>query len=81
MSQREIYDALQYCIRHGVIERERCPGAALNQRILYRLTGAPLPGGKVLSGPSFDALIGAWGIACVPPPLPAVLSIRRIATD
>lgn len=66
MTSREAYEALQYAIRHGVIAREKHPGAAPDERVTYRLTGQSLTATKAPSF-SFDALLTAWGIACSPP--------------
>jgi TPP-dependent indolepyruvate ferredoxin oxidoreductase alpha subunit len=42
MNSRDTAEALQYAIRHGVIAREKCLGAAPDERVRYRLTGQPL---------------------------------------
>lgn len=65
MNSREASEALQYAIRHGVIARDKHPGAAPDARVTYRLTGQPLAATKDPSF-SFDALLTAWGIACRP---------------
>ena len=71
MSLRDASDALQYGVRNGFIERIRQPGARPNARVQYRLTGRRGPtASKGNPGPSFDALLTAWGIARVPPRLP-----------
>ncbi|CAE6866899.1 hypothetical protein R75465_08019 [Paraburkholderia aspalathi] len=70
MNSRDASDAVQYGVRHGVIERIRRPGARPNERAQYQLTGRPSPvAPKGIAGPSFDALLTAWGIARVPPRL------------
>lgn len=82
LSSRDASDALQYGIRLGVIERIDGQELPLKRRFLYRLTGQPLPpvsGGVI--GPSFDALLAAWGIARVPPRLPCYTSLRRVYSD
>jgi hypothetical protein len=75
MTSKEAGGGLQYGIRHGVIERVKRPGAAYNGRLQYRLTGRRLPRVSLAeddgaSAPSFDALLSAWGIAPVAPPVP-----------
>lgn len=77
MNSRDASDALQYGVRHGVIERIRRAGARPNERVQYRLTGRPAPlVAKSAAGPSFDALLTAWGIARVPPRLPSHVSTK-----
>ncbi|WP_075359367.1 hypothetical protein [Caballeronia sordidicola] len=71
MTLRDASDALQYGIRNGCVERIRRSGARPNERVQYRLTGRRAPtASKGDSGPTFDALLTAWGIARVPPRLP-----------
>lgn len=70
MNSRDASDAVQYGVRHGVLERIKQPGASANERVQYRLTGHPLP--LLKSTPpatSFDGLLQAWGIARTPPRL------------
>jgi hypothetical protein len=64
MNSRESSEALQYAIRHGVVAREKHPGAAPDERVTYRLTGQPLTAIKKPSF-SFDALLSAWGLSVV----------------
>ncbi len=72
MTAGDASKAIQYGIQLGVIERIRRPGASQAERVQYRLTGQPLqPVRKAVGEPSFDALLTAWGIALVPPRLPA----------
>lgn len=77
MNSREAAEALQYAIRHGVVEREKHPGAAPDERVTYRLTGQPLTATKKPSF-SFDALLCAWGIACSPSQYEGSTAGRRI---
>ena len=82
MNSRDAYDAVQYGVRHGVMERIRVPGAAPRARAQYRWTGQPLPPVKNGTyGPSFDALLAAWGIARVPPRLPGYAAPRAVPFD
>ncbi|MFM0069048.1 hypothetical protein [Paraburkholderia aspalathi] len=82
MNRRDAFNAMQYGVRHGVIERVKVPGARVSARVLYQLTGQQLPvPGKEQSGPTFDALLAAWGIARVPPQLPGDVSKRVALTD
>ena len=84
MNAREAYDAIQYGIRHGVIERIECPDARPNERVQYRWTGQPMPPNTKKNdtvGPSFDELLMAWGIPRVPPCLPAATSIHTFSSD
>ena len=72
MSSGDASKAILYGIQLGVIERIRRPGAPQGERVQYRLTGQSLqPVRKAVDAPSFDALLTAWGIALVPPRLPA----------
>ncbi|MCI0152234.1 hypothetical protein KNO81_41250 [Paraburkholderia sediminicola] len=64
----EASHAVQYGVRHGVIEHLRRRASRPSERNLYRWTGQPLPppsagnnSASVAAGPSFDALLGAWG--------------------
>ncbi len=67
MSSHDASDAIQYGVRHGVIERIKHRGAKANDRVHYRLTGHALPEArKVVTTPSFDALLMAWGAAHIP---------------
>jgi hypothetical protein len=71
MSSRDVSDATQYGVRHGVFERVRRAGANPGERVQYRLTGQTLPRNEAgLSAPSFDALLAAWGITCAALALP-----------
>ncbi|MFL9937164.1 hypothetical protein P0D88_51570 [Paraburkholderia sp. RL18-103-BIB-C] len=82
MNSRDASDALQYGVRHGVIERIRRPGARPNERVQYRLTGRPVPSAaKGAAGPSFDGLLTAWGIARVPPRLPEHVPTRVVELE
>lgn len=77
MSMADAANALQYGIRHRIIERDASPDAGPGGAYRYRLTGRPL----VLERPTivanpFDALLMAWGIARVPPELPGRLSVH-----
>lgn len=83
MNRRDASDAMQYGVRHGVIERVKVPGARASERVLYQLTGQqlPAPGKEEESAPTFDALLAAWGIARVPPQLPGNVSMRVVLTD
>jgi len=71
LNSRDASDAVQYGVRHGVLERIKRPGASGNARVQYRLTGQALPVLKNVSGPSFDGLLHAWGIARTPPNIKA----------
>jgi hypothetical protein len=76
MSMADAANALQYGIRHRIIERDESlggPGGAYR----YRLTGRPLAfeHAPVVTRP-FDALLTVWGIALEPPELPGRLSVR-----
>ena len=72
MSSGDTSKAIQYGVQLGVIERIRRPGAPQAERVQYRLTGQSLqPARNGVGAPSFDALLTAWGIALVPPRLPA----------
>jgi hypothetical protein len=77
MNSRDASDAVQYSVRHGVLERVKRPGASANARVQYRLTGQALPVLKTPTAPSFDGLLQAWGIASTPPQLEA-RTARRI---
>lgn len=77
MNMADAANALQYGIRHRIIERDDLPDVGAGGAHQYRLTGRPL----VFERPSivanpFDALLTAWGIARVPPELPGRLSVR-----
>ncbi|WP_206955922.1 hypothetical protein [Trinickia acidisoli] len=66
ITSRAATDAIQYAMRCGAITRELSPHARYCERFQYRLTGqslCPEPRGKETIEPSFDALLGAWGIA------------------
>lgn len=80
MSAQEVSEALQYCIRHGVIGRTRRTASAPGQRVIYALTGAPL---KVESRPqfSFDALLQAWGVATKAPEIRSDCVTRRLILE
>ncbi|MEM5388345.1 hypothetical protein VSR68_32975 [Paraburkholderia phymatum] len=68
MNSRDASDAVQYGVRHGVLERIKRPGARPNERVQYRLTGQALPALKTApAAPSFDGLLQAWSIARTPP--------------
>jgi hypothetical protein len=72
LNSRDASDAMQFGVRHGVIERIKRQGERPGERVAYRLTGHPLAEprkGDV--SPSFDALLGAWGIAQVPLEMPS----------
>ncbi|QQC64363.1 hypothetical protein [Paraburkholderia ginsengisoli] len=71
MNSRDASDAVQYGVRHGVLERVKRPDASANARVQYRLTGQALPVLKTAAAPSFDGLLQAWGIARTPPQLEA----------
>ena len=78
MNSHDASDAIQYGVRHGVIERIKRRGARANERVQYRLTGHPLPAArKDVAAPSFDALLTAWGVAHIPPPF----QVRRGCDD
>jgi hypothetical protein len=78
MNSHDASDAIQYGVRHGVIERSKHRGASASERVQYRLTGHPLPAArKAVAAPSFDALLTAWGAARIPPSLP----LRRGCDD
>ncbi|MBK3786742.1 hypothetical protein G3A43_41905 [Paraburkholderia aspalathi] len=83
MQPRTVRDAVQYAMRQGAVERIRRPGASSNERGLYQLTGRPLQERiNNPTGPSFDGLLSAWGIARVPPQLPSEISCRcRVADE
>jgi hypothetical protein len=82
MNSRDAYHALEYGVRNGVIERIQVPRSSLKERVQYRSTGRPLlPGKTNAAGPSFDALLAAWGIARVPPSLPSHTKPRRVLID
>jgi hypothetical protein len=82
MNRGDASAAMQYGVRQGAIERIKVPGASASGRVLYRLTGQQLPVlEKEESAASFDALLAAWGIARVPPPLPGEVSTRVVLTD
>jgi pantothenate kinase type III len=67
MNSHDASDAIQYGVRHGVIERIKRRGARANERVQYRLTSHSLPATrKDVAAPSFDALLTAWGIAHTP---------------
>jgi hypothetical protein len=71
LGSRDASDAVQYGIRLGVIERIRHPGMKSDERVQYKLTGQPLRESRqVRIGPSFDALLAAWGIGSVAPEWP-----------
>ncbi|CAE6863636.1 hypothetical protein R75461_08125 [Paraburkholderia nemoris] len=84
----EASHAVQYGVRLGVIEHLRRRASRPSERNLYRWTGQPLPplsagndSASVPAGPSFDALLGAWGMATEPPRLPAAGSPRCVSLD
>jgi len=86
MNSRDASGGLQYGIRHGAIEREMRPGATYSERVQYRLTGRPLgrppmPAGDDPGAPSFDALLKAWGITPVRPPVPVRAPGRIVTFD
>lgn len=82
MNSRDASDAIQYGVRHGVLERIKQAGASANERVQYRLTGHPLPLLKSAQpAPSFDGLLQAWGIARTPPQLAAYTSRKLQLTD
>jgi hypothetical protein len=82
LNSRDAYDALQYGVRNGVILRTKAAGVWPKGRALYRWTGHPFPAVKNgAAGPSFDALLTAWGIARVPPCIPGYSPSRRVSTD
>jgi hypothetical protein len=77
MSMADAANALQYGLRHRIIERDGSPDGGPGGAYRYRLTGRPL---AVERAPAiarpFDALLTAWGIALIPPELPGKLSVR-----
>jgi hypothetical protein len=80
MSLNDATNALQYGIRHRMIERVELPGGHSGDLARYRPTGRSQAKEKKESGMRpFDALLVAWGIATVPPELPGKLSVRVIA--
>ena len=82
LNSRAASDAVQYAVRHGVLERVRRSEATPSERVQYRLTGRELP--VLKSGPpapSFDALLCAWGIPQKPPTVRAGLSHRFELAD
>jgi hypothetical protein len=82
MGTNDAYHALQYGVRNGVIERIEASESSLKDRVQYRWTGQTLRCGKKgEGGPSFDALLAAWGIARVPPCLPSFTSPRRVLIE
>jgi hypothetical protein len=82
MNSRDASDAVQYGVRHGVLERIKRSGASASERVQYRLTGQPLPTLKSAPPtPSFDGLLQAWGIARTPPRLVAHTSRKLQLTD
>ena len=81
MNSRDASDAVQYGVRHGVLERVKRPGASANSRVQYRLTGQALPVPKTVTAPSFDGLLQAWGIARTPPQLEAPTSRKLELAD
>ncbi|MFL9998584.1 hypothetical protein PQR34_45530 [Paraburkholderia sediminicola] len=89
-------NTIQYGMRHGVIQRIDLQCGRPSERTVYRWTGQPSPpapierkrgpiaGAKAAAaqtGPSFDALLSAWGIATVPPRLPTTHSPRQHSLD
>ncbi|MFX1767717.1 MULTISPECIES: hypothetical protein [Paraburkholderia] len=82
LNSRAASDAVQYAVRHGVLERVKQSGATPSERVQYQLTGRELP--VLKSGPtapSFDALLCAWGIPQKPPIARAGLSHRVEVAD
>jgi hypothetical protein len=77
MSMADAANALQYGIRHRIIERDESLDSGPGGAYRYRLTGRPLASecAPVLNRP-FDALLTVWGIALEPPELPGRLSVR-----
>lgn len=70
---RDASNAIQWAMRHGVLEKVKRPGS----RVHYLLTGKALPINKPNLAPSFDELLQAWGIALKPPQL-TVCAVRKI---
>lgn len=81
LNSRDASDAVQYGVRHGVLEPMKRPGASGNARVQYRLTGQPLPVLKTVAAPSFDGLLQAWGIAQIPPNIEAPTSHKLELAD
>lgn len=82
LNSRAASDAVQYAVRHGVVERVKPSGATPSEGVQYTLTGRELP--VLKSGPpapSFDALLCAWGIPQNPPIVRAGLSHRFELAD
>jgi hypothetical protein len=79
LGSRAAADALQYALQYGAICREDIVGGGFCELVRYSLTGSPLrPNGARIDRSSFDALLGAWGIARVPPQLPSDISVQVI---
>ncbi len=95
IAQRDASNTMQYGVRYGVVERIGKPGArhityrwtgrpmppAPRERkpARERVTHTEAP--RATSGPSFEALLTAWGIATVPPRLPAAGSCQSRSLD
>lgn len=78
LNARATADAVKYGIRHRVFEEVKRPGAGPNDRVSIQLTGAELPAvRKPASGPSFEGLLTAWGIAPVPPQLQCGATLKH----
>jgi hypothetical protein len=82
LNSRDAYDALQHGVRNGVILRSKAPDEWPKNRTVYRWTGYPFPPSKQGAvGPSFDALLVAWGMARVPPRKKGHVRTRRVLIE
>ncbi|MBN3761045.1 hypothetical protein [Burkholderia sp. Ac-20365] len=80
MSKRDLRSALDYGMRRGVFEAVEHSGRSADARVSYQLTGVPLlppDTGKRVDLITFDGLLGAFGIAAVPPMLKCTGSLRH----
>ncbi len=66
MSAEEVHAALKYAVRHELLVMTKYSGTSARDRFRYRPSGKSLSDEDVgVVAPSFDSLLGVWGIAHV----------------
>lgn len=75
LSSEDVSRALQYVLRLQVFISKRRSAEKQGERVVYSVACAAFPNQRsCMPRPSFDALLSAWGMALVPPPLRSVSS-------
>ncbi|MCX5545799.1 hypothetical protein M3A49_41485 [Paraburkholderia sp. CNPSo 3076] len=83
-SRSTVSHAARYAEKSGALERIVRSGASARDRVRFRATGIALP--EIApeaqdTGPSFDGLLQAWGIAHRPVTLPMLEARRHQLSD